>query len=172
MLALALFACTNLAVHGLLHEWDTRDASEVLRALPPGRRASAVVYEPGSVTFQHAALAHWAAYYGIRHRGEWAYNFARFSSTPVDFRPGGEPAYPTRDWQFSPQQYDPHCDYARYYDLLLAAMPRDLAGADEKRVKEVLFGDATATVDVLSRKGRFWVFDTARLTTGKTGAPR
>jgi hypothetical protein len=149
----------NFFGHCVWHAVETDGASRVLDAMPPRRRAAAVVYDPTSRAFQSASLVHWAGYYGARRDGQWAFNFARFSSVPLDFREA-EPPWPHVGWEFAPELYNPRCAYARAYDLLLVAAPRNLAEAPEERVRALVFGPDAATPKLLARDGRYFAFDT------------
>lgn len=157
---IAWTAGANLLIHSIWHAIETDGASQVLAALPPGRRATAVLYDPTSRAFQCATLVHLAAYYGARQGGEWAYNFARFSSVPLSFE-HGEPSWPQLGWEFAPGNYNPRCGYARSYDLVVVAAPRTMSQATEDDVRKLIFKADALLPRLLAHSGRYYAFDTA-----------
>ncbi len=84
---------------------------------------------------------------------------------PVRFKPGAQPAWPVRGWEFKADDYDPRCKYARAFDLVIVKAPPDLPETDagEARVRHRVFGNDENAVKLLSHHGRFWAFDTAGL---------
>jgi hypothetical protein len=165
MLRLGIIAGASTVAHCALFEWETRDASLLIDDLPAGRAATAVIWEPGTFSFRNGTLTHLAAYYAARKHGQWAFAFARYLSVPVRFKPGSQPAWPARGWEFGAEDYDPRCKYARAFPLVLvkapAELPRDDAG--EARVRELVFKQDTRAPRLLSHHGRYWAFDTAGL---------
>ena len=162
--ALGVFAGINLFLHAALFAVETNDASKVIDRLPPGRRATAVVYDASSFAFRNGSLVHLAAYYGARKHGEWAFSFGRYLSVPVRFKKGGyQPWWPQRGWEFGPRDYNARCAYARYFDLVIVkapnAIPTDASG--EWEVRNLVFPRDAKTVQLLAHEGHFWAFDTA-----------
>ncbi|HEX3345841.1 MAG TPA: hypothetical protein VHS09_14755 [Polyangiaceae bacterium] len=165
ILGIALAAGADVLLHCGLYAWETNDASRVIDDLPPGRSATAVIWEPGTFAFRNGTLTHLAAYYAARKHGEWAFAFARYLSVPVRFRPGAQPAWPAHGWEFQGEAYDPRCRYARAFPLVIVKapkhLPRDESG--EPLVRALVFKQDAQTVRLLSHHGRYWAFDSAGL---------
>ncbi len=165
VLRLGVVAGLSLFLHCVLFDVETRDASAMIDDLPPGRSATAVIWDPGTIAFRNGTLTHLAAYYAARKHGQWAFAFARYLSVPVRFRPGSQPAWPLKGWEFDGEEYNPRCKYARAFPLVLIKapthLPRDASG--EKLVRQVVFKQDAAAVKLLSHHGRYWAFDTTGL---------
>lgn len=165
ILGVALVAGVDVVLHCALYAYETNDASLVIDDLPPGQSATAVIWEPGTWSFRNGTLTHLAAYYAARKHGQWAFAFARYLSVPVRFRPGAQPAWPAKGWEFRGQDYDPRCKYARAFPLVIVkapkGLPRDASG--EAQVREVVFKQDAPAVRLLSHHGRYWAFDTRGL---------
>jgi hypothetical protein len=170
MLRLGLAAGANTLLHCAIFGWETRDASRLIDDLPPGRAATAVIWEPGTLAFRNGALTHLAAYYAARKHGRWAFSFARYLSVPVRFRPHSQPAWPSWGWEFSAEDYDARCKYARAFPLVIVKAPSELRrdAHGEALVRELVFGQDATAVTLLSHHGRYWAFDTAGLPTDGT----
>lgn len=164
-LAIGLAAGVNLIVHMALFARETNDASRVIDDLPEGRAATAVMWDPATLSFHNGTLTHLAAYYGARKHGEWAFSFARYLSVPVRFRGGSQPAWPKKGWEFSAWDYNPRCGYARHYDLVIVKAPLDIAvdAGGERALRHRVFGQDEYGVRLLSHHGQYWAFDTAGL---------
>ena len=165
ILRIALAAGVDVLLHCGLYAWETNDASRVIDDLPPGRSATAVIWEPGTYAFRNGTLTHLAAYYAARKHGQWAFAFARYLSVPVRFRPGAQPAWPARGWEFEAEDYDPRCKYARAFPLVIVKAPRGLPrdATGEPLVRELVFKQDAQAVRLLSHHGRYWAFDTQGL---------
>jgi hypothetical protein len=85
ILRIAMVAGVDVLLHCGLYAYETNDASRVIDDLPPGRSATAVIWESGTWAFRNGTLTHLAAYYAARKHGEWAFAFARYLSVPVRF---------------------------------------------------------------------------------------
>jgi hypothetical protein len=162
---LGLVAGANLLLHCTLFGWETRDASAIIDDLPPGRAATAVIWEPETASFRNGTLTHLAAYYAARKHGRWAFAFARYLSVPVRFKPSSQPAWPARGWEFSGEDYDPRCKYARAFPLVIIKappeLPRDASG--EPLLRHLVFKEDARAVTLLSHHGQYWAFDTTGL---------
>jgi hypothetical protein len=165
MLRLALVAAADLLLHCALYAYETNDASAVIDDLPPGKSATAVIWEPGTFAFRNGTLTHLAAYYAARKHGQWAFAFARYLSVPVRFRPGAQPAWPAKGWEFRGEDYDPRCKYARAFPLVIVKAPKELLDDPnwEWFVRVLLFKQDAGAVRLLSHHGRYWAFDTQGL---------
>jgi hypothetical protein len=165
MRRIAVAAGVNTLAHCLLYSFETADASAVIDDLPPGQSASAVIWEPGTWAFRNETLAHLAGYYAARKHGQWAFAFARYLSVPVRFKPGAQPAWPARGWEFAPSDYDARCKYARAFPLVIvkapAELPRDASGEDA--VRRLVFQADWSRVRLMSHHGRYWAFDSRGL---------
>lgn len=164
-LGIGLAVGVNLTVHCALYAVETNDASRVIDDLPPGRAATAVIWEPGTYAFRNGTLTHLAAYYAARKHGQWAFAFARYLSVPVRFQPGSQPAWPAHGWEFDAPKYDPRCKYARAFPLVIVKAPRELPhdASAEGQVRALVFKKDAAAVRLLSHHGRYWAFDTTGL---------
>ncbi len=160
---LGVFAGFNLVLHCALYAHETNDASRVIDDLPPGRAATAVIWDPGTYAFRNGTLTHLAAYYAARKHGAWAFAFARYLSVPVRFKPGSQPAWPARGWEFDADMYDPRCKYARAFPLVIAKVPSGVGVDDEAAARKLVFKADAAQPRLLSHHGRFWAFDTTGL---------
>jgi hypothetical protein len=169
-LALGAVVGANLVLHTSMFAMETNDASRVIDDLPEGRSATSVVWEPGTLAFRNGTMTHLAAYYAARKHGLWAFSFARYLSVPVRFRPGKQPAWPTKGWEFTAADYNPRCKYARTFDLVIVKAPPDVptGGDGEKTLRHRMFGKDENNVVLLSHHGAYWAFDTKALTTDGT----
>lgn len=163
ILRLGLIAGANAIAHCLLFNLETRDASALIDELPPGRAATAVIWDPGTRAFRNGTLTHLAGYYAARKHGKWAFAFARYLSVPVRFKPNSQPPWPAHGWEFDAEQYSPRCRYARAFPLVLLRAPEELAGAasDEATLRTLVFKRDADQVHLLAHRGRFWAFDTS-----------
>jgi hypothetical protein len=158
---LGAFAAVSLVAHCTVFAIETNDASRVLDDLPTGRGATAIVYDSDTVSFRAGALVHLAAYYAARKQGTWAFSFARYLSVPVRFKPGGQPAWPYKGWEFTPEDYNPRCKYARAFDLVIIRAPHD--APSEADVRRRVFKQDADAVKLLAHHGQYWAFDTKGL---------
>jgi len=165
MLRIGVLAGANTILHCALFAWETLDASRLIDELPPGRAVTAVIWEPETLAFRNAPLTHLAAYYGARKHGPWAFAFARYLSVPVRFQEHSQPAWPAKGWEFSAEDYDPRCKYARAFPLVIVKAPSELPSDDEGEayVRNLIFGRDARDVTLLSHRGRYWAFDTIGL---------
>jgi hypothetical protein len=165
MMRLGVFAGINTLAHCALFDWETRDASALIDDLPPGLAATAVIWDPWTLAFRNGTLTHLAAYYGARKHGRWAFAFARYLSVPVRFKAFSQPAWPAMGWEFSAEDYDPRCGYARAFPLVIvkapATVPRDPSG--EPLVRRLVFKSDASAPKLLSHHDRYWAFDTRGL---------
>jgi hypothetical protein len=163
ILGLGMAAGANLVLHCALYAWETNDASRVIDDLPPGGAATAVIWDSGTYAFRNGTLTHLAAYYGARKHGAWAFAFARYLSVPVRFKPGSQPAWPAKGWEFDADQYDARCKYARAFPLVIVKVPAEVGVDDEPAVRRLVFKQDALEPRRLSHHGRYWAFDTAGL---------
>jgi hypothetical protein len=161
MLAIGLAVGVNTVAHCALFDWETRDASRLIDDLPAGGAATAVVWDPRTLAFRNGTLTHLAAYYGARKHGRWAFAFARYLSVPVRFKPNSQPAWPEHGWEFSGEDYNPRCKYARAFPLVLVKAPEEIPpdAASEPEVRRLVFKSDADAVRLLSHHGVYWAFD-------------
>ena len=171
---LGIVAGLNTVLHCAYFGWETNDASAMIDDLPPGGAATAVIWDPWTYAFRNGTLTHLAAYYAARKHGHWAFAFARYLSVPVRFKPDTQPAWPARGWEFSAEDYDPRCKYARAFPLVLVKAPEEIEdgkvtvpvpsdASGEPVIRRLVFKRDAATVRLLSHHGRYWAFDTTGL---------
>jgi hypothetical protein len=159
---IGLLTGANVLLHCVLYARETNDAARVIDDLPEGGSATTVNLDPGTRAFGEGTLTHLAAYYAALKGGRWAFSFARYLSVPVRFRPGTQPAWPARGWEFRGAAYDPRCKYARAFPLVIVKAPPNVPDdpAGEGVVRRLVFHADSDAVRLLSHHGRFWAFDT------------
>jgi hypothetical protein len=165
MMRLGIVAGLNTLAHCFIFDLETRDVSAVIDDLPSGQAATAVIWDPWTLSFRNGTLTHLAAYYGARKHGLWAFAFARYLSVPVRFKASTQPAWPAKGWEFSAEDYDPRCKYARAFPLVIikapANLPRDESG--EPLIRRLVFKGDASFPKLLSHHDRYWAFDTRGL---------
>ena len=162
---IGLLAGFNLVAHMIAYAVETDDAARVIDDAPPGRRATAVVYDSETFSFRNGTLVHLAAYYAAIKHGDWAFAFARYLSVPVRYTAAGAPPWPKLGWEFSPWDYNARCKYARTFDLVFVKAPPDMdtSPAGEDAVRKLVFEQDAAAVRLVSHHGHYWAFDTQGL---------
>ncbi|MDP9033856.1 MAG: hypothetical protein M3O50_03555 [Myxococcota bacterium] len=165
MLRLGLLAGANTVVHCAMFGWETIDASRLIDDLPPAAAVTAVIWEPETTAFRNGTLTHLAAYYAARKHGRWAFAFARYLSVPVRFKRNAQPAWPAKGWEFSAENYDPRCRYARVFPLVVIKAPPQLSpdASAEAELRRLVFKQDASAVKLLSHHGRYWAFDSSAL---------
>jgi hypothetical protein len=165
MLAIGLAVGISTVLHCALFDYETKDASLLIDDLPSGGAATAVVWDPWTMAFRNGTLTHLAAYYGARKHGRWAFAFARYLSVPVRFKTSSQPAWPARGWEFSGEDYNPRCKYARAFPLVIVKAPADISpdASGEPAVRRLVFKSDADAVRLLSHHGAYWAFDTTGL---------
>ncbi|MCC6216148.1 MAG: hypothetical protein IT376_14890 [Polyangiaceae bacterium] len=143
------------------------DASAILDDIPEGSRVFAVMH---GQTFTPAvwrhAFVHHAAYYVARRPGELAYSFTLFAALPVRYRAAKAPPRLEPGLEWRPWDYDVVSEAARLRPIVLVRTP-DLAPDEDPAART--FGAWAPAVRLLSRRGRFWLYDTRDV--GAAGAP-
>ncbi len=138
---------------------DAKDASAIIDDLPPTGRVVAVMHGQGATPVLWRQIwVHVLAYHLVRHPGEIAFDFTRYASLPVRRRDAElGPLFPS-GLEWNPGLYDPTEEYAKKYNLVLVRTPDEAPSADPRRLT---FGPYADDVRLLSRRGRFWLFDSA-----------
>jgi hypothetical protein len=145
-----------------LRAWATAgeagDASAIVDDVPPGRKLLAVTFDPSPERLTREVFVHLPAIYQVRTRGEIAYTFTKFESMPVHYRRGLAPPSVPPGFEWDGGKYDVRAAWARAYDVTLVRAP---PGVDDPRA--LVFRDEAPRVRQLSRRGRFWLYDTSAL---------
>lgn len=137
---------------------DQRDASAIIDDMPAGRKLVTVTYDATTERISREVYVHLPALYTTRKRGEIAYTFTKFESMPVHYRKGKAPPSVPGGFEWDGTKYDVRAAWARAYDLTLVRTTREL----EDPTAHVFRGDA-GRVRLLSRRGRFFLYDTTLL---------
>ena len=134
------------------------DALAIIDDAPEGRTLVGVKYDVTPSTFNREIWVHHPAIYQVRKKGILAYSFLRNESVPVHYLPGKEPPRPPGGFEWNGQLYDIYADYARAYDLVLV---RSWKASDGRVVDPApfLFKGLRGEVDLLSRRGQFFLYD-------------
>ena len=148
----------SITWHMSIFAEETDGLSRVIDKVPAGRRVTGVMHEPRTFAFQHAVMVHASGYYTARKGGEHSYNFARYLSLPLTFR-SGQPSWPYRGWEWSPNTYNSRCAYARYYPIVLVRAPTKVK--TETDVRTLVFGQQASVPKLIARDGRYWAFDSS-----------
>jgi hypothetical protein len=156
----ALAAGLNTVFH-LARIPGERDADAIIDDIPAGKRVVAVTWSnDGLPVVLREMWVHVLAYYQARRPGLIGYSFAKFESMPVHYRPGIAPPFVPGGMEWDARKYDPHTDYARYFDVVLVRTP-DSAPDDDPRA--ATFRELAPRVTTLSHRGRFWLYDGSAL---------
>jgi hypothetical protein len=140
---------------------DEGDASAIIDDIPEGKRVVAVTWSNhGDGVILREMWVHVLAYYQARRSGQIGYSFAKFESMPVHYQVGKAPPAVPGGLEWDANKYDHNAAYARYWDTVLVRTPDDEPDADPR---PITFGQAAAHVKLLSRRGRFWLFDATSL---------
>lgn len=137
---------------------DQADASAIIDDMPAGRKLVAVTYDATTERISREVYVHLPAVYQTRKRGEIAYTFTKFESMPVHYKKGKAPPTVPGGFEWDGNKYDVRAAWARAYDLTLVRTRGDQGDPTES----VFRGDA-ARVRLLSKRGRFYLYDTALL---------
>lgn len=139
---------------------ETADFDEVLATMPKGRKVTGLFWYPKiDVTYQWSLL-HAPAYYVARNGGEVAFSFTRTMSLPVHYKRDTLPPDPPPNFEWNPSDYKSSEKFARYFDLVLMKTTHD----DGKDPRESVWHSHANEVDTVLHKGKYWVFETKRVT--------
>jgi hypothetical protein len=142
---------------------ETADLDAVIEAMPKNRRVTGLFWYPKiDVTFQWSLL-HSPAYYVARNGGEVAFSFTRTMSLPVHYKRETLPPDPPANFEWNPSDYRANTPYAKYFDLILMKTTHD----DGRDPRESVWHSHANEVDVVLHRGRYWVFETKRVTDDK-----
>jgi hypothetical protein len=81
-------------------------------------------------------------------------------SLPVHYRKETMPPDPPPNFEWQPYEYKPTAPYAKYFDVVLMKTTDD-DGVDPRAS---VWGKHASEVDVLVHHGRWWAFETKRVT--------
>lgn len=151
------------------------DLDAILGKMPDGRRVTGLLWDPIvrthlpppeahaaeriQVTAQYSML-HTSAYYVARHGGEVAFSFTRTMSLPVHYRKETMPPDPPPNFEWNPGDYRAQAPWAKYFDLVLMKTQWD----DQIDPRPSVWGSHASEVDVVAHQGKWWVFETKRVT--------
>jgi hypothetical protein len=139
---------------------ETADLDAVIEAMPKNRRVTGLFWYPKiDVTYQWSLL-HSPAYYVARNGGEVAFSFTRTMSLPVHYKRETLPPDPPANFEWNPSDYKANQPYSKYFDLILMKTTHD----DGKDPRESVWHSHADEVDVVLHRGRYWVFETKRVT--------
>jgi hypothetical protein len=142
---------------------DGADADAILDDIPAGARVFAVMHDSGGEPGVWRRLfVHHLAYYVARRPGEIAYTFTKFASLPVRYRTEVRPPLIPGGLEWTPWDYRVTAEYARRYPWVLV---RTSARAPDRDPAAQTFGVHASEVRVVSRRGRFWLYDVSRIWT-------
>jgi hypothetical protein len=151
------------------------DLDAILDKMPDGRRVTGLLWDPivrthlpppeahaaerTQVTAQYSLL-HTSAYYVARHGGEVAFSFTRTMSLPVHYRKETMPPDPPPNFEWNPGDYRAQTPWAKYFDLVLMKTQWE----DQIDPRPSVWGSHAGEVDVVAHQGKWWVFETKRVT--------
>jgi chitodextrinase len=151
------------------------DLDAILDKMPDGRHVTGLLWDPIVRTHlpppeAHAAeriqvtaqysLLHTSAYYVARHGGEVAFSFTRTMSLPVHYRKETMPPDPPPNFEWNPGDYRAQTPWAKYFDLVLMKTQWE----DQIDPRASVWGSHASEVDVVAHQGKWWVFETKRVT--------
>lgn len=139
---------------------EVADLDAALSAMPKGRRVTGLVWSPKIAPTEQWSLLHTPAYYVARNGGEVAFSFTRTMSLPVHYKRETMPPDPPANFEWNPGDYKPTLPFAKYFDLVLMKTTFD----DGKDPRASVWGAHASEVDVVSHHGKWWVFETKRVT--------
>lgn len=135
---------------------EAKDASAIIDDIPPKHRLVAVTHSPKAERITREVWVHLPAIYQARKQGEIAYTFTKFESMPVHYKRGKAPPSGPGGHEWFADYYDVKAPWARAYDITLVHAPEHV---EDPRM--LVFKDEAWKVKVISRRGRFWLFDTS-----------
>jgi hypothetical protein len=138
---------------------ETADLKAILDQAPKGRRVTGLVWHPKLESTQQWSMLHTPAYYVAQNGGEVAFSFTRTMSLPVHYKKETMPPDPPPNFEWNPQDYRPNSDYAKYFDLVLMKTTND----DDKDPRQSVWGLHWREVDIVAHVGRWWIFETKRV---------
>jgi hypothetical protein len=143
---------------------DAADAIAIMDDVPANRKLLAVTFDPAADRISREVFVHLAAVYQAKKPGEIAYTFTKFESMPVHYRAGKAPPSVPGGFEWDASKYDVDGAWARAYDVTMVRSP----GLDDPT--SMVFHEEAYRVKLMSRRGRFWLYDTSAL--AKPAFPR
>ena len=138
---------------------ETADLQQILDEAPKGRRVTGLVWHPKLESTLQWSMLHAPAYYVAQNGGEVAFSFTRTMSLPVHYRKETMPPDPPPNFEWNPQDYAPGSEYAKYFDLVLMKTTND----DDRDPRQSVWGLHWREVDIVAHRGRWWIFETKRV---------
>jgi hypothetical protein len=146
---------------------ETADLDKVLDEMPKGRKITGLLWSPKIEATMQWSLLHSPAFYVARNGGEVAFSFTRTMSLPVHYKKETMPPDPPANFEWNPGDYRSSLPFAKYFDLVLMKTTFD----DGKDPRESVWGSHAAEVDVVLHHGKWWVFETKRVTEDPPSPP-
>ena len=150
---------------------EVDDLIAITNDAPAGRKLMPLTWDPTPPGYLREIWVHGFAMYQVRKPGFLAYSFTRNESPPLHFKPGMEPPHPPGGFEWNASVYNPLQDYARYYDLVLVRTWVDKTTGQAVDPTSYTFKSMVPYVKLLSRRGRFYLYDTSALTRAKPWVP-
>ncbi len=138
---------------------ETADLEAILDGAPKGRRVTGLVWDPRLASTKQWSVLHMPAYYVAQNGGEVAFSFTRTMSLPVHYRKETMPPDTPPNFEWNPHDYQPSAPYAKYFDLVLLKTTHD----DDVDPRPSVWGLHAGEVDLVAHKGRWWIFETKRV---------
>jgi hypothetical protein len=137
---------------------DTKDAMATIADVPENRKLLAITFDATTERISREVYVHLPAVYQAQKRGEIAYTFTKFESMPVHYKQGKAPPTVQPGFEWDGGKYDVKSAWARAYDVTMVRVQ-----AGEGDPAETVFRDEAWKVTLMSHHGRFYLYDTARL---------
>jgi len=140
------------------------DAMAIIDDVPEGRALVGVTWDPKPAGWYREIWVHLPAIYQARRRGLIAYTFARNESPPIRYQAGKEPLRPPGGFEWNGSLYDIKQPYAKAFDMVLVHGWIDpKTGRAVEDPAPYVFKDLTPYVPLVSRRGRFFLYDASVL---------
>lgn len=167
-LAVAAMSIAVVSGGNLLHKFltipEVDDAMAIIDDIPEGRAVIGVTWDPKPAGWYREIWVHLPAIYQARRRGLIAYTFARNESPPIRYQAGKEPLRPPGGFEWNGSLYDVHQPYARKFDTVLVRGWTDPStGRPVKDPAPYVFKDLASYMPLMSRRGRFFLYDASVL---------
>lgn len=161
--AIALVSGGNM-LHKFLTIPEMDDAMAIIDDVPEGHALVGVTWDPKPAGWYREIWVHLPAIYQARRRGLIAYTFARNESPPIRYQEGKEPLRPPGGFEWNGSLYDIHQPYAKKFDMVLVHGWIDpKTGRPVEDPAPYVFKDLTSYVPLISRRGRFFLYDASVL---------
>jgi hypothetical protein len=147
---------------------ETSDLEAILEGAPKNRRVMGLVWDPRLPSTLQWSMLHSPAFYVAQNGGEVAFSFTRHMSLPVHYKASTMPPDLPANFEWNPGDYRPGSPYAQYFDLVLMKTTND-DGVDPR---SSVWGLYASQVDLVAHKGKWWLFETKRVSVDSIDDPR